>query len=502
MLLGLDIGTTHCKAGLFTPDGTLLGLAKRPMSTRHHPTGYAYYEPEVLWQTAVGAICAAIGEVVASSGGKAITAVGVASMAETGLLLNRQTGVPCTPFLPWFDMSAAEPATLLNQTGTAYERFIRTGIYPSFKCSLAKLLWLQVRDAAVLNGAIWLSVADYVVYRLTGEIATDYSLAGRTYAFSLTQADWDAEWLAQFGLSLALFPHPVAAGTLIGTVRPSAQAETGLPVGTAVTIAGHDHVCAAFAAGAVEPGQVFDSMGTAETLIGALPQNLLGEAEFASGLTFGRHVVGGRHYWLGGLSMSGGSIEWLRAILGDPPMTYDEITCLLPEAPVEPGDLLYFPYLAGSSSPWPNPDVRGAFIGLGQTHGRAHLLQAILEGTAYQIEAIRRAAEQVTGSAIKQIVAAGGGTHNRTWLQIKADITGCEHVLLASAEATLLGAALLAGICGGLFANEREALAAVSRPPQATIPPRPQIHERYREVYEQQFLAWQTPLRKSYRIQK
>ncbi len=491
MLLGIDIGTTHCKAGLFSADGALRSLAKRPMTTCRHTQGYDYYEPEALWQTAATVIA----ETTASSDGAKVTAVGVSSMAETGLLLDRQSGRPCTPFLPWFDMSAAEATPLLEQSGTPYERFVRTGIYPSFKCSLAKLLWLRVREAAVPERAVWLSVADYIVYRLTGEIATDYSLAGRTYAFSLAEGEWDGEWLAQFGLAPELFPRPVAAGTLVGRVRPNVVAESGLAVGTAVTLAGHDHLCAAFAAGVVEPGQVFDSMGTAETLIGALPQGGLGEAAFASGLTFGRHVAGGRHYWLGGLSMSGGSVEWLRGILGEPPLTYEEVTHLLPEAPAAPGNLLYFPYLAGSSSPWPAPDLRGAFIGLGQQHGRADLLQAVLEGTAYQIEAIRRAAEPVSGTAIERIVVAGGGTHNRAWLQIKADVTGCEHLLLAAAEATLLGAALLAGVASGLFGDQQQALAAVADAPQTTITPRPQLHERYRQLYEEQFLAWQRPLR-------
>jgi xylulokinase len=292
-----------------------------------------------------------------------------------------------------------------------------------------------------------------------------------------------------------LFPPPQLAGTAVGTLSSQAAAESGLTGGTAVTIAGHDHLCAALAAGATEPGAVFDSMGTAETLLGALPQRPLGAAEFASGLTFGRHVVGGRHYWLGGLSMSGGSIEWLRGILGDPPLHYEEMARLLPHAPDSPGDLLYLPYLAGCSSPWPDPALRGAFIGLGRQHGRAQLLQAVLEGTAYQMEAIRRAAEHITETPIRRIVAAGGGTHNLPWLQIKADVSGCEHLLLSSAEATLLGAALLAGMCSGVFADEREALAAVSQRPLASIQPRPALHRQYQALYETQFLAWQKPLR-------
>jgi xylulokinase len=231
-------------------------------------------------------------------------------------------------------------------------------------------------------------------------------------------------------------------------------------------------------------------------LLGVFPQKPLGQAEFASKLTFGRHVANGYHYWLGGLSMAGGSVEWLRGILGEPAMNYKEILRLLPEAPDKPGSLLYFPYLAGRSSPWPDPQVRGAFIGLRQSHSRADLLQAVLEGTAYQIEAIRRAAEQTTGMPIKRIIAAGGGTHNPAWLQIKADVTGCEHIV-ALTEATLLGAVMLAGLCCGAFVDEADALAAVTpqRSQQTTFSPRAAVHQQYQHIYNHGFLTWQEPLR-------
>ncbi|MCI0579595.1 MAG: carbohydrate kinase [Chloroflexi bacterium] len=493
-LLGVDIGTTHCKVGLFAEDGTALHITSRPTQARQAATGYAYYDPEALWET----VATLIQEVTTAAGAGTVAAVGIASMAETGLLLDRQSGAPRSALIPWFDAGATAQAAQLGRQADLQERFCQRGIYPSFKCSLAKVLWLREQHQAVTNGAVWLSAADYVAYRLTGVMATDYSLAGRTYAFDLNEKKWDEDWLVHLGLEPGLFPTAVPSGTPLGKGVAGETGWSGLARGTAVSITGHDHVCAALAAGVLEPGQVFDSMGTAEAFMGALPERKLGEAEFRSGLSYGCHVTRGRAYWMGGLSASGGSIEWLRSLLGQPPLLYEELKALLSELSDGPGDILYFPYLLGSGSPHTDIGARGAFVGLSASHGRADLLKAVLEGTAYEMEAIRRAAEQATGTKIGRIMAVGGGTRNRPWLQIKADVTGCPFELPAMSEATLLGAALGAGIGSGVYAGELEAVAAVVRPAAETIWPDAGRHAIYQRLYEQGYLALQEPLRQYY----
>jgi sugar (pentulose or hexulose) kinase len=133
-------------------------------------------------------------------------------------------------------------------------------------------------------------------------------------------------------------------------------------------------------------------MGTAEALLGVYERRSLDNTEYSSGLSFGCHVVPGMNYWMGGLSSAGGSLEWLRSILGDPPLTYAQMDRLFASLSTEPGDLLYFPYLAGSGAPHTDTLARGAFIGLNARHNRSDLAKAVLEGVAYEIEVIRRSA--------------------------------------------------------------------------------------------------------------
>ena len=488
-ILAIDIGTTHCKAGLFALDGTALKIAKRPMVTQRASSGEAYFDPEALWTT----VCTVIRKVVAAAG--PIAAVGIASMAETGLLLGRRTGAARSFFVPWFDTAAQAQADLIRSQSDPMERYLKTGLRASFKCSLAKVLWLRARDETLLDGAIWLSAADYIAYRLTGKFGTDCSLAGYTFAFRVDQRAWDADWLREWDLNSDLFPPANPSGTPIGKVQPDVAASLGLTAWIPVAICGHDHVTAAFAMNVTSPGRVFNSMGTAETLLGALPERALTADDFHSGLIYGCHVANGCGYWLGSLSASGGSVEWLRAQLGQTPLSYDEIDALLASARPEPTGILYFPYLVGSGPPHTDPLMRGAFVGLSASHERADLLKAVLEGTVYEVEFIRQAGEQITGQSIPALVAAGGGIRNRPWLQIKADVSGCRIEASAEPEATLLGAALVAGIGCGLYANAAQAFDGLRLKPVEVFLPDTERHAVYRHLYEQGYLRLQNALR-------
>lgn len=489
-ILVVDVGTTHCKAGLVAEDGAALRSATRPTPHARDGAGAAIIPPEALWEV----VAATIAELLAER--PAVRAVGVAGMAETGLLLGRRDGRPRTPLLPWFDDSAAPFARWLAGQADATERFAALGIYPSFKVSLAKILRAAEPDRSIIDGAVWLGAPEYIAHRLGAAHGTDYSLAGRTYAFDLRTRAWDAAWLAQLGLSRDLFPPAGPSGMPLGRTG-GALAGLGLAPGIPVAVCGHDHICAAVAAGAVVPGRAFDSMGTAEALLGALEAPPDPCAALASGLTFGLLPLGERWYWLGGLSASGGSLDWLRGILGDPPLSYTELHALQASLDPQPGELIYLPYLAGSGAPVPNPAARGAFIGLAAAHTRADLLRAVLEGTAFQLESIRRAATGLTGRPPATIAVAGGGARNRRWLQIKADIYGTPLDALSDDEATLLGAALVAGVGCGVYRDAAEALAMAARRPSARVEPDAGRQQIYAARFEHDFAPWQRQLTQS-----
>jgi sugar (pentulose or hexulose) kinase len=494
-LLSLDIGTTHCKAALFTEQGKLIRIGKRN-TVKYADGGWEYYDPELLWTGIAGLIR----EMVRSEKTRRFESIGITSMAETGLLVDRRTGEARTPFIPWFSPCSKPQAEFVAAEADPLERFCATGLRSSYKYGLAKLLWLKERDASLLPNAVWLSASDYVAYRLSGVMATDGTLAARTFAFRIDRRAWDTDWIRHFGLEPSLFPTVYPSGGVVGRVHAEAAAALGLPAGVPVVIAGHDHVAASLAVGASKPGLVMDSIGTAETLVGVMPERKLTAADWESGLSYGCYPAAGQLFWMGGLSASGGSVEWFRTVLSEPALGYDKVLELLAGMEPAPSGILYYPYLSGSGAPRPDANAKAAWIGITARHKQADLLKAVLEGTAYEMEAMRRAAEQSAGFAISRMIVTGGGTNNPHWVQIKANVSDCALELSDTPEAALLGAAMLAGIGSGLYedAGQAEAAVAGSRN-RSLIRPQAGVQDEYRRIFEQGYIPLQQPLRQYYK---
>lgn len=506
MLLAIDLGTTNSKVGLFNRIGQPIAVASRETETFTHREGYAYYDPEGMWNSVAASIQEVLKKAVIAlklndSKQVCIEAIGITSMAESGLLLDRQSGKPKSVFMPWFDTCSQSQAEWISNQCDVFERFCKSGLLNSFKLGLAKILWLKERDPDALNNAVWLSASSYIAYRLTGNMAFDYSLAARTYAFRIDTKEWDHAWIRHLGLDPGLFPPVLPATAAMGRVRPELCSQLGLNETISVSIGGHDHVCSALAVGAITPGKVYDSMGTAETLVGTMDEQPLGRKEFAAGLSFGCHIAPERYFWMGGNSASGGSIEWLRTLLADEKLSYEQLMQQLLEATdEEPTGILYYPYLSGSGAPVRDAKAKAAFVGLTKKHGKADMIKAVLEGTSFQLAAIREEAEAIAGHAIEKLFVVGGGTRNKRWLQIKADILNCSLELPPIEEATLLGAAMAAGVGAGVYSSVEDAVHTVQQKKALQIQPQENAHKLYSELYHQGFKPLQKPLRAFYSI--
>ncbi len=498
LLAAVDIGSTHAKAGLFHLSGQPVRIASRPMPLRRATDGTASFDPDQVWRL----VSDALAEAVAAAEGAEIRALGVTSMAESGLLLDPETGSARTQMIPWFDTSAGSDAARLAAESDGFERFSATGLRMNYKAGAAKVASVvRQRGHEVLRGAAWLSAADYIAYWLTAALRTDPTLAARTHAFCLETGEWDRDWLEGAGLRREVFPRVARSGEIIGRVTERAAAECGLPAGLPVAIAGHDHVVAALAVGALAGSRSLDSMGTAESLVGGMARRGLTREDYASGLTFGPQpgmddATRSRLHWMGALSASGGSIEWLRTMLADPHVSYDHLLNLLSRAEPGPSPILYFPYLAGAQAPDPDPAARGAFVGLTARHTASDLALAVIQGAAYEMERVRAAAERLTG-AIDELVIVGGGARIRRWLQIKADVAGRPVTVSPHEEAALLGAALLAGTGAGAYDSIAAAVETANRERGETILPDMVDHRAHRRLLDGPYAALQGPLREA-----
>jgi xylulokinase len=483
LLLGLDVGTTSIKAVVYGTDGIAVGMASTPTPTHIPRPGRAYYRPGELWESVVAVIRRALAQIPDP---RQIAALAVTSVGESGLLLDA-AGAPTTDSIAWFDNRTRPQATWLAERIGKDELFARSGLSLQPIFSLCKLLWHREHEPEAWARSVrWLMLADYVAYLLGGQQATDLSLASRTLMLDLRAKRWDERTLVQAEINPALLAPLVPGGVPLGHISPAAAAATGLPETAVVASGGHDHVCGALAVGVTRPGQMLNSLGTAEAVFLPIEQPLTDPKAGRQGYTQGAHVVGGGYYAFAGQYTSGASIEWLRDLLGtkDDPVVYDALIAGAGRVP--PGSLgvVFLPHLRLANPPYDDPRSRGALIGLTADADRNVVTRAVIEGLALESRTTFEPLltyPQVTPP--RSVVAIGGGTRNPLLMRIKASVTGLRHEIAAAEEATALGAALLGGLGAGVYRNAADAVASM-RYGRSFVDPDPADVPIYETIYQ------------------
>ena len=398
--VGLDIGTTGIKAVAFDDEQRELAAAVLATPSHRDEVGTGY-DADELWETA----CAVLRDMNTrlAAGGHRVCAIAPTSMAESGVLLDAACR-PLAPVIAWFDQRTQPQAEWWAET-VATERTQRiAGVSPQAVFTASKMLWMREHQPhAWAAGRHWLLMADWMAYRLCGEMATDYSLASRTMLFDLAARDWSAELFETADLDRTLMAPTVRAGTALGRVQPGAATATGLPPDTVVAVGGHDHVCAAFALGVVEPGMLLDSIGTAEAFF-LVTEELDTTGQVAgSGMSQGLHVAPERTFVMIGLHNGGGRIDAARQQLG---LDWDTFM---------------------SNAAQPDSPERTVIVELAQD---AH-------------ECISRL-EDATGTSPDRHMVTGGGSRNPLLLAAKQELSSRPLEVSDHPEATALGAAILA----------------------------------------------------------
>jgi sugar (pentulose or hexulose) kinase len=289
VLIGLDVGTTAVKAAVVDADGREIAQGRAPTPWRPVPTGAEVDPAELL-----DAAAAAAREAVAAAGSPRIAGIGVASMAETGVLLDRG-GRPVVPSIAWHDSRGEVEAERLAADLGADAFAARVGLPAGALCTLAKYRWMRDHQPESERGVRWLNVAEWIVLGFGGEPAAELSLASRTGFYDLhARRPW-ADALAWADAPAGLMPEAVPAGTPMGTASLDGAR------GAVLTVGGHDHLAAAVGAGAAGEGDVLDSCGTAEAFVRAsapLPPERVARA-VAAEISVGWHAIEGRQALLG-----------------------------------------------------------------------------------------------------------------------------------------------------------------------------------------------------------
>jgi sugar (pentulose or hexulose) kinase len=429
LLLGIDVGTTNCKAAVVDAAGAERAHGRAPTPWRQVPTG-AEAEPEALFEAALAAARAAL------SGGPdgRVVALGVTSMAETGALLDGR-GRPLAPAIAWHDERGAEEAERIA-VELGERHFVEsTGLPASPLCTLAKLSWLLERHPAARAAARWLNMSEWVVRRLGGRDAAELSLASRTGLLELPSRTPFAEALAWAGLPSGLIGELVVAGTPLGRVGRDALPEAE---GAVLTVAGHDHLCAGVGAGVVGPGDVLDSCGTAEALVRVVAPPLDAAAvrrSVAGGVTVGWHVSEGRQALLGAV-WTGLALGEVLDALGIDRAARDELDARAVAGAGTARIQLDFDSFHRSAARLPD----GA--------SPAEVWRGATRSAAARIESVLAHIEAVAGPR-SRLVLSGGWAQSEALLAAKERLGPLERPPVVEAGAR--GAALTGGVAAGLF---------------------------------------------------
>ncbi len=360
-LLGVDLGTTAVKAAAFTVGGELLATARRATPVTRFGSGLLEHDAGALMSAAFDVMRECTERL---PGGCRVEGIAAASMGEAGTVVDGD-GAALRPVIAWFDTRAGDEAAWWESEVGAARIYELTGQTLDPNLGAHKLLWVRGNEPDVFARARkWLSAPDLLVRRLSGREVTDLTIASRTMLLDRRRRDWSEELLDAAGIDRELLPEVAAAGTQVGGLLPDAADAIGLPAGTPVSLGGHDHLCAAFAARGGEQRPV-DSTGTAEGLVTPVAAPLTGDPGLKSHVSCYPDVVPGAYVLSAQVGLAGGLVEWLaRAAFRDAGGEYEQMFAEVPQ-PLRFSGVICHPVFGRGASPWWDPaGARGAFLGL------------------------------------------------------------------------------------------------------------------------------------------
>jgi xylulokinase len=495
VLLGIDVGTTSVKAGLFAPDGRCLGVGRQEYQLDTPAPDRAQLDPEIYWQACAKTVRAAIEQ--AGIPPEQIKAAAVSSQGETTITLDK-TGKVIYPAIVWLDNRAVEQAAFLAER-FGEEVYARTGI-PEIVATwpACKILWLRQNEPEIFARADkFLLVQDYLIYRLTGRIVTDGSISCTTLNYNLTKNAWWTDVQEAIGIRTGQLPDLVQPGSNVGQLTADAARQLGLTIGTFVVTGGMDQSVGAIGAGNFKPGKVSETTGAALAIQATISDPLIDQSHT---VPVYYHSVPNQYLFVPVCPTAGMAFKWLRdtffqdeirAAELDKTDAYDRLTALAETIPPGADGLVMLPHLMGAFSPEPNLQARGSFTGFTLSHTRGHFVRALLEGVAFLLRLNLESIER-TGIQVQEIRSTGGGARSRLWNQIKADVCNRPVVTLVNEETGLLGDAILAGVASGVFPSIEagcDAMVAVKEviQPGAQAIAYVEPYRRYRELDRQLF---------------
>lgn len=471
--IGIDLGTSSVKILLMKADGTILSSISKDYPVSYPKPGWSEQNPEDwLRQTLAG-----LKELLASEEAdeNQIKGIGIGGQMHGLVALDEEDQV-IRPAILWNDGRTEEETEYLNTV-------IGTDKLSDFTANIAfagftapKILWMQNHEPEKFQAIRKIMLPkDYLVYKLTGAFTTDVSDASGMLLLDVKNRVWSKEMIEICGIEEQMLPEVKESYEISGFLKSEFSGELGLTDSVAVVAGAGDNAAAAIGTGTVEDGSCNVSIGTSGTVFIASDSFRVGENNAIH--SFGH--ANGKYHLMGCMLSAASCLKWwLEDILktSDYQGEQQEIKGL--------GDnpLYFLPYLMGERSPHNDPNVRGAFFGLGMDTTRAQMTEAVFEGVSFALKDSLEIAASL-GIDIKKTKLCGGGAKSPVWQQILANILDIEVEILVTEEGPALGGAILAAVACGEYTSVEEAARTIVKVKQ-TIKPQPDLTEAYARKYQ------------------
>ena len=446
--IGVDLGSTNIKVALYTQEMSLVDRQSYPVDYIRE-NGFVEFDADKYFKSLTDLIASMIAtnKIPADQ----VSQITLTGQAESLVVVDKD-GNTLMNAISWMDERSVEECKVLSQQFTPAEIEAVTGqmaVLPTWPAT--KILWLKNNKPQVFeNAGTYMMLKDFVVYKLTGKMLADMSIATFTFYFDIYEKQYWEKMLRAIGIQLHQLPALAEPCTVAGPLTSATAAATGLSQDARVNIGTLDHFTGMIGTGNVQLGGMTLSTGTvmALTTMSAEP------APRDSGIAMHYGFKPDTHIMLPVAESGGVSLEWFRrTCMGS--ITYDEMNQVLSQRQL-PNNLIFLPYLVGTNSPEFDVDASGTFFGLRQENDVYDMACAVMEGVAFML---RKNCDHIRskGTQIRHIIATGGGSKSPIWCQLQADITGLPVVIPAEKEAACLGCGIIGAVTDGIFASFEDA---------------------------------------------
>ncbi len=488
-LLGIDIGTSGTKTLICDEDGKVLATAMAEHRIFSPKPGWSEQNPQDWWTATVTATKAVLKK--AKVKGAEVSAVGLSGQMHGSVFVGQGSKV-LRPALLWNDQRTQKQCDEITATAGGREKLIDLVANPALTGFTApKILWVRENEPKVYEKTRQILLPkDYIRFRMTGEFASEVSDASGTLLLDVVNRKWSDKLLGLLKIDKALLPAVHESHEVTGTITGGAAAELGLKEGTPVVGGAGDQAAGAVGNGIVKAGIVSATLGTSGVVFAHSDQPVrdpLGRVHTMC------HAVEGKWCVFGCMLSAGGSFQWFRNQLGaqeiiaakkqkvDP---YQLLIEVAESAPAGSEGLYFLPYLTGERCPHPDPNARGAWIGLTQRTTRAMIVRSLLEGVTYGMRDALEIMQQMN-IPVAQVRASGGGARSDFWRHLQADVYKQPIVLTNAAEGPAYGVAILAGVGTGVWDSVEQACASSIKQTTKVTP-----NKKLSAIYDKHFAVY------------